>query len=81
MVIKIKIENLKDATGELKRVMWVTVETAIEGIGTFSSFADLGNDTPLAKELDGIVTDMLHLKKLEITKNNKKKLIAKRKKK
>ncbi len=68
---------MKDATEELKRVMWVTVSTEIEGIGTFTSVSELANDTPLAKEVDVIVTEMMKLKKEEITKKNKKKLAAK----
>jgi len=80
MIIRLKVEHAKDATGELKRVMWTTVETEIEGINTFTSVAELGNDTPLAKELDFIVTEMMALKKAEIMKKNRKKLAESKRK-
>lgn len=82
MIVKIKVEHGKDASGEVKRVMWFTVESGVEGIGTFSSVSELANDTPFAKEIDYIVTEMMELKKAEITKKNRRLLaISKNKKK
>lgn len=74
MTIILKIQKAKDKTGKIKRVMWITLKTDIEGIGTFSSVSALGSRTPLSKEINTIVSEMLRLKKAEIKAKNKEKL-------
>jgi len=80
MRISIIIDHFKDATKKIKRTMIVTLYTDIPGMEKVKAVAELPKNTPMAKEVDFIVTDMLTRKKAAITKENKKKLLAKKKK-
>lgn len=77
MIILLKIEEGKDATKQKKRVLWTTIKTDIETIGTFTSVSEIVEDSVLWKELDMIVQNMLAMKneemkvKKELLKNKK----------
>ena len=79
MIIYLKVEHGKDSTGQRKRVLWTTVETEIEGMGKIVAVNELQDETPLAKEIDYIVSEMMALKTAQIREKNNR-LLAKRKK-
>jgi hypothetical protein len=81
MKVILQIEHGKDATGENKRAMWIDIITDIVGMERITSVAELPEDSPLGKEVDFIVTEMLALKKKELKAKMDSELAAKKKKK
>ena len=79
MRIAINIDHYKDKTKESKRVMMIMVTTDIPGMEKIQTVAELPDGSPLATEVNMIVTEMLKLKKDAIGKENKKKLKTKKK--
>lgn len=77
MVIHATIENIPSKKNKLRRVLTMNVKTDIEAIGNVVAVAELDSASPLAKEIDGIVTEMMALKKAELVSNTKK-LVAKK---
>ena len=79
MRIALSIDHYEDKTKKTKRVMMVGVTTDIPGMEKIQTVGELPKNSPLAKEIDIIVTEMLKLKKDAIGKENKKKLTTKKK--
>jgi len=80
MVFLLKTEIGKDASGEEKRIMWCTLDTENEGMGVFTTVAELPDDDILSEIIDDISSQMLKAKQKEIKAKNKKKVESKKKK-
>lgn len=77
MRVTIRIESGLDATNIKKRAMWITVDT--QGpLGAFTAVGEMPDFSPMAKEVDMIVNDILNKKRLEL-KDKYKKVRTKRK--
>lgn len=72
MIFQLRIENMKDATGEVKRAMIMKLKTEVPGLDNIQAVAELAEGTPLAIEIDGIIADMLEQKKTSIKASNQK---------
>ncbi len=79
MIFKIRIEKARDATGREVRAMFLTLLTENEGLGDINAVAELTPGSPLEKEIDGLIIDMLQQKQENIKATNKKR-VAKAKK-
>ena len=84
MILKIRIENMKDATGEKKRVMMASLRTEIVGMEKIDTVSELDDECVLGKEVAILIADMLTLKKNALKERHRrrpKKLKTKVKKK
>jgi hypothetical protein len=73
MKIILHVEDGKDATGKKKKVMWVTLKTAIKGLESFSAVSELPKDSVLCREIDDLTAQMLEAKNAEIKSLKKSK--------
>lgn len=72
MILKVRIEDgMKDATGIEKRAMFLTLLTDIPGLDRIDAVAELDFGSPLQKEIDEIITNMLDSKAQEVRKFKK----------
>lgn len=82
MRVTIRIESGLDATNIKKRAMWITVDT--QGpLGAFTAVGEMPDFSPMAKEVDMIVNDIIEKKRLELKgkyKNVRARKMAKKKK-
>ena len=70
MILKIRIENMKDATGKKKRVLMASLRTEIIGMEMIDTVAELDDDCVLGKEITLLTTNMLALKKKALEKEH-----------
>lgn len=67
MKLILQIENnMKDATGIKKRVMFATLKTDIPGMEHISSICELDEECVLGKEITILTADLLALKKKDL---------------
>lgn len=66
MLLKIRVEHMKDATKKTKRVIISTLETEIPGMERITAVAELDDKCQMGKEIDDLVERMVLLKKEEI---------------
>jgi len=78
MIFKLRIEELKDKTKKIKRAMMVTLDTKIEGIGVLNAIGELDKGSPLQKEVDFIIKEMIKQKQASLKKENKAKVDKKK---
>ena len=71
MILKLRVENMKDATGDKKRVMFATLVTDITGIEKIDAVAELDEECQLGKEITQLITNMLALKQKSLKEENK----------
>lgn len=72
MILQVRVENLKDATGELKKVIMATVLTDIPGMEKITAVDELTKYETLNYELSKLATDIIALKSEEVKKSKKK---------
>jgi hypothetical protein len=72
MILKLRIENMKDATGEKKRVMMATLNTDIIGMESINAVSELDEKCLLGREITKLITDMLALKQEALKVEHKK---------
>lgn len=86
MILKIRVEEMKDASGDKKRVMFATLVTEIVGMERIDAVSELDNECVLGKEITELMANLLALKKDSLEKKygpearkKKKKLKSKKK--
>lgn len=72
MKLHLQIEKGKDATGKVKRVMWVQLRTEIEGMRQIDAVAELGDDSALGREITRLTADLLADKKKSLQEQKEK---------
>lgn len=63
MILNLKVENMKDATGTIKRVLFAGLQTDIIGAEKITTVAELDDESGLTWEIDQLILAMLALKK------------------
>lgn len=71
---------MKDARGKKVRAMMMTLVTQNEGLGDIHSVAELSKGSPLQKEIDWLIKNMVDQRKEQIKDSNKKKIDKHKKK-
>ena len=62
MILRLTIQNVKDASGKEKRSMWATLETTTPGLERIDAAAEL-DECPLSKEIDDLIEGMMQAKR------------------
>lgn len=78
MKITLQVQHLKDKSKKMKRVLMTTIKTDTPGMENINSVGEIPDGSPLAKEIDYIVTETLKMHKEKIKQDNKKKLNKKK---
>jgi hypothetical protein len=80
MILRLRVEHMKDASGEKKRVLFSTLTTEIKGMERIDAVAELDEHCILGREISQLIAEMLALKTKDL-KVGRKAIIKSKKKK